>query len=73
MAGILVPQDSPAHVRELQLHFSGLSFLVRNLTNIWKTFHNQLLSHGTESPSQAKILDMPLQLINFGSGPINII
>ena len=56
------------------MHFSGLSLLVKNLTNIWETFHDQLLSHGAGRliPVQAKILDMPFQLLNFGLGPINI-
>ena len=55
------------------LHFSGLPLLVRNLSNIWETFHDQLLSHGAGRLIlvQAKILDMPFQLLNFGPGPIN--
>ena len=41
------------------LHSSDLPLLLRNLTNIWETFHNQLLSHSTRrlSPTQAKILE----------------
>ena len=44
-----------------------------DLTNIWETFPDQLLSHGPERliPDQAKMLDRPHQLVNIGPGPIN--
>ena len=51
-------------------HFSGLP-LVRNLTNIWETFRGQTLLHGAVRfiPDQAKLLDVPLQVLNFGLDP----
>ena len=55
------------------LNFAGPSFMVRNLTNIWETFCNQILSHGAGRliPGQVEIFDMPLQVLNFRLGPIN--
>ena len=51
-------------------HFSNPLLLVRNLTNILETFHDQILSHGTRRLilDQAKILDMPLEVLIFGLG-----
>ena len=66
MAGILLlpefPQGSLAQVGGLQSPMTDPLLLVRNLTNIWETFHDQILSHdaGRLIPGQAKILDMPL-------------
>ena len=77
MAGILhlpeFPQGLLAHVGWLQLQMTDPLLLVRNLTNIWETFHDQILSHGAGRliPGQAKILDMPLQVLFFGLGPID--
>ena len=47
--------------------------MVRNLTNIWETFCNQILSHGPGRliPGQVEILDMPLQVLSFGLGLIS--
>ena len=55
------------------LNFAGPSFMVRNLTNIWETFCNQILSHGPGRliPGQVEILDMPLQVLSFGLGLIS--
>ena len=52
--------------------FLGVS-LDMDLTSIWETFPDQLLSHGPERlvPDQAKMLDRPHQLVNFGPGPNN--
>ena len=72
---IRLPQSSLAHVEGLQSLISFLRsfFLVMDLTDIWETFPDQLLSHGAERliPDQAKMLDTSHQLVNFGPGPIN--
>ena len=54
-------------------HFSDPLFLLRNLTNIWETFHDQILSRGSRRliPDQVKILDMPPQALVFRLGPID--
>ena len=74
MAGILLPefpQGSLAHVGGLQSLVTDPLLLVRNLTNIWETFRDQILSHSTGRliPGQVKILDMPLQVLILGSDP----
>ena len=77
MAGILLlpefPQCSPAHTGGLQSLMIDPLLLVRNLTNIWETFYDQILPHGAGRlmPGQAKILDMPLQVLIFRLGPID--
>ena len=77
MAGILLllefPQGSLAPVGGLQWPVTDPLHLVRNLTNIWETFYDQVLPHGAGRlmPGQAKILDMPLQVLIFGLGPID--
>ena len=47
--------------------------MVRNLSNIWETFCDQIVSHGAGRliPGQVEILDMPLQVLNVGLGPIS--
>ena len=77
MAGILLlpefSQASLAHVGGLQSLMIDLLLLVRNLTNIWETFYDQILSHsaGRLIRGQVKILDMLLQVLIFGLGPID--
>ena len=65
-----LPQGSAAHVGGLPSLMTDPLLLVRNLPNIWETFHCQILSHGAGRliPVQAKILDMPLQVLIFGLG-----
>ena len=53
---------------------SQILLLVRNSTNIWETFHDQILSHGTGRLilDQAKIpVDMLLQELISGLGPVD--
>ena len=67
------PQSSLAHVGGLQSLMTDPLLLVRNLTNIRETFCDQILSHGAGRliPGQAKFLNMPLQVLIFGLGPID--
>ena len=83
------PQGSPAHHWQClsplmtvtsfvywygrKYSISQILLLVRNSTNIWETFHDQILSHGTGRliPDQAKIfVDMPLQVLISRLGPV---
>ena len=61
-------------IRQEIFHFSAPPLLVRNLTSIWETVHDQILSHGAGRliPDQEKILWYAILAAKFQSRPPSI-